>query len=534
MTIATSDYALLAQDAYHDREIGKQFLLGGVKYRAIDHADKASGFQATAYERMDTHEVVIAYRGTEFDREPLKDGGVDAGMVLAGVNAQSPDAMAFTQKVMADAKALEAIDQQPVHVTVTGHSLGGTLAEIAASRYGLHGETFNAYGAAGLLDGVPKGGHQVIDHVRATDVVSAASPHFGEVRVYAAPQDIETLTKAGYRDNSTLLSPRDPFQAIDFKAHAIDNFVPDSKLLGQSIISPQGEALYNEHKTMIDRYRNDVLDLRTGLSAGWEIPKAAVDLGERAGHALVTEAEKGLHAVESTATHLAHETGEALDHARQHIEQGVAHGVKAVEHGAQAAAHAVEHGAEVAMQATERVYDNVRKDLSHGVEAAAHSLHAAEEAIGNKASHAFDTLTHPGSWFDKDEKATLNQPTHPDHALFQQAREAVHRLDASHARAPDQRSEQMAGSLTVAARQGCLERIDHVVLSDDASRAYAVQGDLQSSFKRIAQVSTAEAMSTPLAESSAQWARQQQAQQANPPAPTPAAQTLQPGPAPAP
>lgn len=534
MTLSTADYALLAQDAYHGRDIGKQFLLGGVQYRAIDHADTASGFQATAYERMDTHEVVIAYRGTEFDREPLKDGGVDAGMVLAGVNAQSPDAIAFTEKVMAHAKALEAIDKTPVNVTVTGHSLGGTLAEVAASRYGMHGETFNAYGAASLLEGAPQGGHQVIDHVRATDVVSAASPHFGEVRIYAAPQDIETLTKAGYRDNSTVLSPRNPFEAIDFKAHGIDNFVPGSKLLGQSIINPQGEALYNEHKTMIDRYRNDVLDIRTGISAPWEIAKAGVELGERVSHTVVDKVEQGAHVVERGATHLAQEAGTAIHHAGQEIAQGIEHGVKAVEHGAQVAAHAVEHGAEVAMQATERVYDNVRKDVAHGVEAAGQALHSAEQAIQNKATHAFDTLTHPGSWFHKNETPppVLNEPSHPDHALFQQARQAVHRLDASHQRAPDERSDQMAGALTVAARQNGLERIDHVVLSDDAGRAYAVQGELQSSFKRVAQVSTAEAMTTPLAQSSDQWAQQQAV--AGPSQPTQGTPSVQPGMSPGP
>lgn len=162
--------------------------LGGVAYTVFDKADNpVTSYQATAYQRKDTGEIVIANRGTEFDREALQDGALtDGGMVLAGVNAQMPDAMAFTKKVLDNAKMDAEANKHPLNVTVTGHSLGGTLAEATAYKYGLHGETFNSYGAAGLLGSAPIGGNQVIDHVRATDVVSAASAHFGEVRTYAA------------------------------------------------------------------------------------------------------------------------------------------------------------------------------------------------------------------------------------------------------------------------------------------------------------------------------------------------------------
>src|SRR5579859_1017586 len=337
MTVGTSDYALLAQDAYRAPQLDKNIKLGDALYRTIDYVDDPrTGFQATAYERLDTHEVVIAFRGTEFDREPVKDGGVDAGMVLVGVNAQTPDALAFTQQVLDKAKQLEEINKQPIAVTVTGHSLGGTLAEISASRFGLKGETFNAYGAAGLLQDVPEGGHQVIDHVRAGDLVSAASPHFGEVRIYAAPQDIETLTKAGYRDDSHLLSPRNPIQAIDFKAHAIDNFVPDSKLLGHSIIGPQGEALYRDHQGMIDRYRNDVRDIRMGLSAGWEIPHAVAHGAETLGETVSHKAVEGWHAVEHVASHVAQEASQAYDATSDAVKQEVMHGVYAEENAGRA------------------------------------------------------------------------------------------------------------------------------------------------------------------------------------------------------
>lgn len=105
----------------------------------------------------------------------------------------------------------------------------------------------------------------------------------------------------------------------------------------------------------------------------------------------------------------------------------------------------------------------------------------------SQAQHASPRLDHPG---------------HPDHALFSQARDGVHRLDTQHGRAPDQRSDNMAGSVAVAAKQAGMGRIDQVMLSDDRVRLYAVQGDLHSPFKQVAHVEAAQAAQTSLQQSS--------------------------------
>jgi len=99
----------------------------------------------------------------------------------------------------------------------------------------------------------------------------------------------------------------------------------------------------------------------------------------------------------------------------------------------------------------------------------------------------------------------LDQPGHPGNAMYRQALDAVTALDKEHQRAPDQHTVNFAGALTAAARHDGLSRIDHVVLSADAQRAFAVQGDLNSPFKRMAEVSTLEATATPLARSSDAW-----------------------------
>lgn len=63
----------------------------------------------------------------------------------------------------------------------------------------------------------------------------------------------------------------------------------------------------------------------------------------------------------------------------------------------------------------------------------------------------------------------------------------------------------MAGALIVAAREQGLTSVDHVVLSPDASKAYAVEGQLDSPHKRVAETSTQKAINTPIEQSTAAW-----------------------------
>lgn len=50
-----------------------------------------------------------------------------------------------------------------------------------------------------------------------------------------------------------------------------------------------------------------------------------------------------------------------------------------------------------------------------------------------------------------------------------------------------------------------MDRIDHVALSTDTSKVFAVQGALDSALKRIASVPTVEALNTPIAQSTQAW-----------------------------
>jgi len=112
----------------------------------------------------------------------------------------------------------------------------------------------------------------------------------------------------------------------------------------------------------------------------------------------------------------------------------------------------------------------------------------------------------------------LGDAEHPAHGVFKQALDGVHKIDADRQRTPDQISQNVAGSLAVAAQRAGLTRIDHVVMSEDGSRLYAVQGDLNSPLKKMAEVPTQQAVNTSLEQSSrelAQAGQQQTAANAN-------------------
>lgn len=106
------------------------------------------------------------------------------------------------------------------------------------------------------------------------------------------------------------------------------------------------------------------------------------------------------------------------------------------------------------------------------------------------------------------EERTLDQPAHPANGMFRQAMDGVAKLNAEHGVAPSPRDSRFAGSLTVAATAEGMRGIDHVMLSDDASRAFAVEGNLQSVHgldRKMAWVETMQALETPLDRSSAAW-----------------------------
>lgn len=101
--------------------------------------------------------------------------------------------------------------------------------------------------------------------------------------------------------------------------------------------------------------------------------------------------------------------------------------------------------------------------------------------------------------------ATLADRDHPGNPLFCQALQGIRLIDAQCGRAPDTLSNNLAGCLAVAARAQGLASIDHVVLGENATRAFAVQGDVRAPTRKIASVNVIIAIAKPLPQSSAEF-----------------------------
>ncbi|WP_158879992.1 peptidoglycan-binding domain-containing protein [Rhodanobacter sp. L36] len=153
-------------------------------------------------------------------------------------------------------------------------------------------------------------------------------------------------------------------------------------------------------------------------------------------------------------------------------------------------------------------------DTRHAVERFQHDHHLKVDGVAGQKT--LEALEHTKA---KNVAPNLADPKNPDHALYEQALAGVHKLDANLGRKPDQQSDQLAAGLVVAAKREGMTKIDSVVLSEDGSRAFAVEGKADSSSRQIAHVQTAEAVNTPIDQSSQALA--QMAPKAMDPAPTP-------------
>ncbi|SMR70534.1 MULTISPECIES: XVIPCD domain-containing protein [Stenotrophomonas] len=435
--------------------------------------NSTSGYQGVIYQNLKSNEIIVAHRGTEFDRQPVLDGGIDAAMVTARVNAQIDDALALTKQAV---KLADERGSGPVHVT--GHSLGGALAQITAHHYNLPGDAFNPYGAAGLAyrmpEGQPANAAPFTNHVMAGDLVSAGGPHYGKVEMYALPKELEVLRNAEQGQHlASLMAPGlrsghaiSAAVAVQLgDSHRLVHFLDrmtDKGPVHSVLDDPAARVTNPEDLRRIDEYRSDIRQLRAG---------ATVLVG--GGPGLMRDGVNYLRGTE-----------EAGAYARQEAE-------------AEQRGHsALKPGERLAQDAT----DKGSPSLSNPGFSPTSPLQESIESTLDKAG------------------VDPRKEGHPDHALYRQIRDGVSAVDAKHGRSFDETSERVTASLLATAKSSGLERVDHVVLGNPPpngsdQRMFVVQGALDNPAHLRASVAISEAVNTPVEHSLAKVEQISQAQQ---------------------
>ena len=138
--------------------------------------DPLTGYQGAIFVSADTNKVILVNRGTESSLftpgETIKDVRNDLTMGVGALPAQFASAQ-LAYDAAKDVAA--ALGVAPSDIVITGHSLGGALAQLLGASYGNQTETFNAYGAGNLLGelGIAERGFtNIVNNVLDGDPVS--------------------------------------------------------------------------------------------------------------------------------------------------------------------------------------------------------------------------------------------------------------------------------------------------------------------------------------------------------------------------
>lgn len=147
-TQLNADLSNKAYTTFTQEDIGSTFTGTDGKtwevYAVSGNTQAANGFYGVAFRNTETKDVVTAFRGTD---QLGVDGWTDLQIGMANVPNQYANAQEFYNSVKGKASKLG--DNA---LTVTGHSLGGGLAQLVGAVNGAEAWTFNAPGVKEILD----------------------------------------------------------------------------------------------------------------------------------------------------------------------------------------------------------------------------------------------------------------------------------------------------------------------------------------------------------------------------------------------
>ena len=369
----------------------------------------------------------------------------------------------------------------------------------------------------------------------AADVVSAASPQPGQVRVYASEKEVHTARALGYtNDNSPSLLQKladasSPIQAqigrpletavLNLGSHSISNFTnaDDQGYPHPSILAdPQAQQRATQNATMFDKYRHDVQTIRGTLSL-------TGDLAQTTSQGIAQGYEYARTA-----------TSKGIDAAGQGITQAYDSGSQMLKRGAQALEAEATSSAQALQNTSNRLQKNalhasmgLSRDLDHAVESAGLPPSPGGRANSQQQHRQYhqNTQTVPGHQPGALRQAdTLPQdprhPAHPDHAMYQSVHGQLGALYHAHgiAVAPQQLDNGTA-KLMADAQTAHMRSVTHMEFAmhqdgrADPSQAAIFEGDPQNPASKFNVTDMNQALRTPAEQSFQQFTQLTQQQQ---------------------
>jgi len=204
-----------------------------------------SGYQGYAFARLDAAgnpiEIIIANRGTEILTS--QDRTADLQMAANQLPDQYQFAKQFLEQVVNDPSNAGA------SITTTGHSLGGSLAQLLAAETGLTATTFNPYGTKDLIPALnsryglnidPNATYNnITNHQTMLDGVSrlgSSSPfgsdQLGQMQMHVAfselPAAVMIASSAFFPGGTSVVAFPATYLAVEFYwSHSIDRFTQE-------------------------------------------------------------------------------------------------------------------------------------------------------------------------------------------------------------------------------------------------------------------------------------------------------------------
>lgn len=124
-----------------------------------DFHDDSTGTSGTAFLDKDSGEVIIAYTGTNPSADIAKDVATDAGGIIMALGNHCDEAFKFYERIR---------QRYGDNITLTGHSLGGNVAQMVALEY--NAPRTVVYNSAPLyLEGLIKSKDKIIDYLTPWD-----------------------------------------------------------------------------------------------------------------------------------------------------------------------------------------------------------------------------------------------------------------------------------------------------------------------------------------------------------------------------